>query len=47
MHGFPISSKGWGESSGGDQKFYWKVAGLPGKGNLKMSDFDDSNLFQS
>ena len=41
QQGFPNSSKEWGEillGGGG---------GLPGDGNLRRSDFDDSNLFQS
>ena len=38
---------GGGGFRGGDQKFYWRVVGLPATGNLRRSDFDDLNLFQS
>ena len=52
MQGFPNSGKGWEEVispqwSGENRKFYWGGNFLPGKWNLRMSDFDDSNLFQS
>ena len=52
MQGFPNSGKGWKEVnspqwSGESRKFYWGENFLPGKWNLRMSDFDDSNLFQS
>ena len=35
--------------SGGNQKLYWVEGGggLLGEGNLRSSDFDNSNLFQS
>ena len=42
MRGFPNSGKGWG-----DQKFYWGGIFLLDEGNLRRSDFDNSNLFQS
>ena len=44
LQGFPNSGKGWG-----DPKFYWTGGGifLLGKGTLRRSDFDDSNLFPS
>ena len=51
--GFPNSGKGWGEVNspqwgGKNQKCYWGGGFfLPGEGNLRMSDFDNSNLFQS
>ena len=52
MQGFPNSGKEWKEVnspqwSGESRKFYWGENFLPGKWNLRMSDFDDSNLFQS
>ena len=31
----------------GNQKLYWGRFFLPGEGNLRRSDFDDSNLFQN
>ena len=51
MQGFPNSDEGW---EGGkfspvgweNRKFYWGIF-LPGEGNLRMSDFDASNLFQN
>ena len=39
--GFPNSSNGWGES---EILLEWTF--LPGGGNLRRSDFDNSNLFQ-
>ena len=36
MHGFPNSSKGWGES-----EILWGGGGLLGEGNLRRSDFDN------
>ena len=43
LQGFPNSGKGWG-----DPKFYWGGGiFLLGKGTLRRSDFDDSNLFPS
>ena len=32
-------------SGGLELEFYWGGIVLPGEGNLRMSDFDDSNLF--
>ena len=45
MKGFPNSGKEWREVNffGG---WGWGV-GLLGEGNLRMSDFDNSNLFES
>ena len=40
QQGFPNRSKEWGDMLLGG-------GGLPGDGNLRRSDFDDSNLFQS
>ena len=41
---------GWGDKFpphfGGNQKFCWGKF-LPGGGNLRRSDFNDSNFFQS
>ena len=39
-----FSTVGWGES---DILVGGGGGGLPDKGNLKMSDFDASNLFQN
>ena len=39
--GFPNRYKGWGKG-----KFCWGTF-LLGCGNLRTSDFDESNLFQS
>ena len=50
--GFPNSGKGWGENSvggwggGGSEILLGENIFLPGKGNLRRSDFDDLNLFQ-
>ena len=41
IKGFPNSVKGWGRSSPSGGTF------LSGGGNLKQSDFEHSNLFQS
>ena len=41
LQGFPNSGKRWG-----NQKFWWGIF-LPGGGNLRKSNFDHSNLFQS
>ena len=35
------------QCGGENQKFYWRGTFLLGEGNLRMSDFDNSNLFQS
>ena len=42
--GFPNSSKGWG---GGLEILLGGGIFLPGSGNLRRSDFDNLNLFQS
>ena len=47
LHGFPNSGRGWGGSEGGDRNFAGEGIFLPGVENLRRSDFDDSNLFQS
>ena len=39
---FQIAARGWGES-----EILLGEVFLPGKGNLRRSDFDDSRLFQS
>ena len=42
-----VRSGGWGGGGGENRKFYWEETFLPGKETLMMSDFDNSNLFQS
>ena len=47
--GFPNSAKGWGKipPSEGELEILLGEIFLPGDGNLRRSDFDNSNLFQS
>ena len=47
--GFPNSGKGWREIplSEGEIRNFTGESFLPGEGNLGMSGFDNSNLFQS
>ena len=46
--GFPNSGKWWGGEGRGELEILlgWGIF-LPGAGNPRRSDFDDSNLFQS
>ena len=47
--GFSNSAKGWGKipPSEGELEILLGEIFLPGDGNLRRSDFDNSNLFQS
>ena len=45
MQDCPLRVSQIAERGGGNQKFYWGHF-LPGGENLRMSDFDNLNLFQ-
>ena len=49
MQAFPNSGKEWegGKFSPVEWQFYWEGIFLLGEGNLRVGDFDNSNLFQS
>ena len=44
--GFPNSARGWGVGEKSEISLEGRSF-LPGEGNLRRSDFDDLNLFQS